>query len=60
MRIQLLALALAVFALMQAGCASSFRAGGPRTGVEAGAAVGPTNPSPVIIREESSSRFPSP
>jgi hypothetical protein len=41
-------LVLAAFTLTPMGCASSFRAGGPRVGVQAGGAVGP-QPTPVVI-----------
>jgi hypothetical protein len=42
MRTFFLGLALALFVLMQAGCAAGFHAGGSRAGAGAGAAVGPS------------------
>lgn len=45
MRIKFIGLTAATLILVQ-GCASGFRAGGRRAGVEAGAAVGP---SPVVL-----------
>ncbi len=44
MRYKLLFVFLAVWTIGQAGCATGFRAGGPRRGVEAGAAVGTGDP----------------
>jgi hypothetical protein len=42
-----LCVALATLALLQAGCAVGFRAGGDRGGVDAGVGIGPVNP-PVV------------
>lgn len=33
------------------GCATSFRAGGPKRGIEAGAGIVPPPPPPVVIHE---------
>ncbi len=40
MRIRFFTLAVAALALLQAGCAAGFRAGGDHGGVGAGAAIG--------------------
>ena len=51
MRTTLLILTVAVLALFQAGCATSFRAGGRNGGVDAGGTVGRSSP-PIVIQED--------
>ncbi len=48
MRSRILGFALAGLALLPAGCAASFRAGGNQHAIGAGAAIGPA-PQPVVV-----------
>ena len=58
MRTTLFTLALTMLTLVQSGCATGFRATGPRGGgVSAGAGVGPAG-APVVIQENG--YFPPP
>jgi hypothetical protein len=61
MRTQLITLNLTALVLIQ-GCASGFRAGGRRAGVEAGAAVAPPGAivAPLTMPEGAPSRLPPP
>jgi hypothetical protein len=55
-----LTLVLAGLALVQAGCAAGFRAGGERGGVGAGAAIGPAQPAVVAPVKSLTSTPPVP
>jgi hypothetical protein len=62
MRIKLIALTLTALVLTIQGCASGFRAGGRRVGVEAGTAVAPPAGfvTPLPVPDGVPSRLPPP